>query len=208
MSIRRMTVAGLAAGMIALAAPAGAATFFRSMLTGDQEVPPTGSAGVGTATYQLVDNGALGLSLVFDAVFGPTFNFGLTGSTGTQMVTAMHIHGAPRGVNGGIIFGILNPSDDDDSDTRLTLLADGSPRLSGVWEASEGRPFGATFADVASLFEAAMPGADVPFYLNLHTTDFPGGEIRGQIVAAPIPLPATLPLLAGGVLLLSLRRRT
>jgi hypothetical protein len=34
-------------------------------------------------------------------------------------------------------------------------------------------------------------------YLNIHTQQFPGGEIRGFL--APVPLPAALPLFATGL---------
>ncbi len=48
-------------------------------------------------------------------------------------------------------------------------------------------------------------------YINVHTELNPAGEIRGQVVPAPIPLPATLPLLlasAGALFGLRRRRRT
>ena len=41
------------------------------------------------------------------------------------------------------------------------------------------------------------------WYLNLHTTSSPGGEIRGQVV----PEPSTLALFAGGLGLLVIRRK-
>ena len=43
------------------------------------------------------------------------------------------------------------------------------------------------------------------WYLNLHTSAFPGGEIRGQVI--PIPEPSGLMLLGGGLALLAALRR-
>ena len=34
-------------------------------------------------------------------------------------------------------------------------------------------------------------------YFSIHTSNFPAGEIRGQL--APVPLPAALPLFAAGL---------
>jgi hypothetical protein len=39
-------------------------------------------------------------------------------------------------------------------------------------------------------------------YFNVHDAEFPGGEIRGQILPAATPEPASLGLLALGVLLM------
>jgi hypothetical protein len=46
------------------------------------------------------------------------------------------------------------------------------------------------------------------YYVNIHTVEFPGGEIRGQLVPTQVPEPSTIAgfLIAGG-LLFGLRRR-
>lgn len=43
-------------------------------------------------------------------------------------------------------------------------------------------------------------------YINLHTAAFPGGEVRGQVLARPVPEPFTL-LGVAGFGLLALRRK-
>lgn len=43
------------------------------------------------------------------------------------------------------------------------------------------------------------------WYLNIHDSSFPGGEIRGQIL--PIPEPATIALVGLGACALAMRRR-
>ena len=61
----------------------------KGTLSGDQEVPPSGSAGTGTVSGTLdVNTGALKLDISFS---------GLSGNT-----TVSHIHSAPAGSNGGV----------------------------------------------------------------------------------------------------------
>jgi len=164
-------------------------TVFRVVLTGDQEVtvPPGGTgsdaSGVGTVVF---DSEAVAASYSFDI---QGFDFGpITGTPQTPSplddVTRTHFHNAAEGVNGRIVFGQIdaNPAlRQDNDDLALSLNADGSLTLSGVWETTD-PPANPPF-DFATVLGSATAGTAVDLYFNVHSGEFPGGEIRGQLVA-------------------------
>jgi len=117
---------------------------FGASLDQAQEVPPSGSAGVGY--------GSVVLSADQTQI---TVNLGFTG-LGTA-ASAAHIHTGAVGVNGPVTFG-----------------------LAGVPAAPSGviaqQTFAITPAQVVDLLAGNM-------YFNIHSAGFPGGEIRGQILA-------------------------
>lgn len=186
----------IAASFAALCASADAATTFRATLTGDQEVPPTMTGLVAEATLSLVDtDGDMSLDALDMVVRIPSaFNFGGSGvlddNGGSETVTVFHIHNAERGSNGGVVFGIIGPDSDTDGDRMFFTNPDGSITHTNQWDLNEGT--GPTLDDFIGLMMAAAPGDDLPLYFNLHTASAPGGLIRGQIVATPVP--AALPL--------------
>jgi hypothetical protein len=169
-------------------------TAFRVVLTGDQEVtsPPGGTgskaSGLGTVIF---DSVAVEASYSFDI---QGLDFGLTPPVGgppqtptiNDDVTRVHFHSQVSGVNGPIVFGQIDPANDPD-DLAIVLNADHSWTVSGSWETTD-TPSITTFspllgATFASVLDSATAGSEVPLYFNVHTNDFGGGEIRGQLVA-------------------------
>lgn len=168
----------------AFASPARADLVFFATLTGGQENPPVATAALGTGVFTLNDAGtelrfeirATGLD------FGQILPNGLRNATlpgftpnPNDNVTAAHLHIAPIGVNGPVIFGFVGaPIHDLNGDTQVDA-ANGIIR--GRWD----------LPDATSLpaFRLALQTGNL--YANIHTVGFSGGEIRGQILSTPEP---------------------
>ncbi len=114
-----------------------AAQTFVFHLRGEQEVPPVNSTASG-GCYGVLDQ--------------PAQTFALTCVHSVSSATVMHIHRAPAGANGDVVFDLGDPS---------------SP-VTATWT-------GMTPADISDLLAGNM-------YLNIHTAGRPSGEIRGQIL--------------------------
>jgi serralysin len=161
-------------------------TVFRVVLEGSQEVPPNDSTASGFGTV-IFDSSAVAASYSFDTEgidFGPITSGGTP--TDPNDLTNTHFHSQVRGVAGPVVFGQITPNHDDD-DRAFILNADGSWSVSGRWETTDPVPItnfspilGDTFANVLG---SATAGDEIPLYFNVHTVQFPGGAIRGQLVA-------------------------
>lgn len=176
---------------ILLTGAAHAATIaYTASLNGANEAPPNSSTGSGTATVTYDD---VAHTLRVQAGFG-----GLQGT-----VTAAHIHcctavqslgtagvasqtptfvGFPTGTGGFY-----------DATFDLTLASS--------WNATFITNNGGTTASAEAALAAGL--AQYKAYLNIHTTVFPGGEIRGFLV----PEPASALLLLAPLAALAIRRR-
>jgi hypothetical protein len=180
---------------------AQAQVFFGSNLTHDQETPPAGTTPLTTSTGaprplsfgtgSLVLNAAQ-TQLTFTVT---VFNIDFTGSQtpdNFDNLTAAHIHGGPNvtpATTAGVVFGFIGTpfNDTNPTDTIVTpFVGQVGGTVTSKWDAPEGNN-----TTLAAQINNLLTGRT---YFNFHTVQFPGGEIRGAIVAAPEP--GTLALLA------------
>ncbi len=132
---------------------------FRTDLAGANEVPPRAVDGSGHFEATLNANDGINFNLKVCHI---------------QDVTQAHIHVGAAGVNGPIILFLFGPAfaDPVDVDTCTMLSV-------GKLDASDLIPRPAQ--GVNTFDDAIQKIRDGQAYVNVHTTTFPGGEIRGQL---------------------------
>jgi hypothetical protein len=196
-----------AASSIVLFSAAGARadTVLTATLTNGQEgnISPTTGAGVprtssGTATFVLNDART---AMTFTAtVTGIDFTGSQSADTNDNLTNA-HIHASsdpnftpPQ--TGGVVWGFFGApfNDNNPNDQVVTPFATGvGGTVSGKWDLNEGNN-----TNLAAQIPNILAGRS---YINFHTVQFGGGEIRGAIV----PEPAAAASLMGGLALLGSR---
>ncbi len=160
---RGRMVAGVATVLVCAGCGGGKSTGpaverWSASLAGSSEVPAVTSTASGTATFEAVGDTAI------------SFNVSVTGLTGA---TQGHIHTGAAGATGGIIVWLLPANG--------TAVQSPAPQLTGVISTGtiaqswiRGTP-AITLDSLKKLMRARTA------YVNVHTSTFGGGEIRGQL---------------------------
>jgi hypothetical protein len=205
-------LAVLVSGTLVAATGARAETTLFANITHDQETgapgttPPVTSTGdprpmsFGTAVFVLNDAQT---EMTMDATI---YNIDVTGTQTPDTndnLGAAHIHaGALPGANAGVRWGFFGSPDNDNNPDNMvfTPFASGvGGTFKSVWDQPEGNGGTTLTAQLPNILGGLA-------YINFHTSQFGGGEIRGQI--GVVPEPTTFALLGSAALpLLALRRR-
>ena len=177
-----------AAVLLTGAVPAAAVTTFKATLVGANETVPTGSPGAGTGLLTLSDDrNSLDVAITFSGLTAPAI--------------AGHLHCcAAQGFNATVAIPFSFASATAGSIDQTFDLTSAATYTSGFVTAS-----GGTIARARSAFLAGLDGGLV--YANIHTSTFPGGEIRGQLGAVPEPASWALMVSGFGLVGASVRRR-
>ncbi len=140
-------------------------------MLGYEEVPAVATTGKGT----------------FDATISPDGNsisYFLTYSDLEGSITQSHIHFGQKGVNGGITLFLCTNLGNGPAGTQLCPAPPAT--ISGMLTAADmvntANAQGIAAGEFSELVAAIRAGAT---YANVHSTKFPGGEVRTQILPPP-----------------------
>lgn len=175
----------LAVSAMMVAPAVEAQDIYRAVSSGPGEATPNPSPGYSIATFEF-DGTIMTATIPFTDLTTPT--------------TDAHIHCCTTGsFTGAAPPAILLPG------FPLGVMTGSYSRTFDLTDPAVYNPaFLAAFGGTASSASAALFGAlaDHTVYLNIHTSQYPGGEIRGFLVSAdiaPIPEPATWGMLGAGL---------
>lgn len=188
-STSRFIVALMTAG--ALAAAAQGAITYTATLNGAIEAPPNASPGTGEAT------------LTYDPI-ARTFTLDTTFRDLIGTVTVAHIHAATANPFTGTA-GVATPTPTFPGFPAGVSSGTYNVTLSSIANSSYNNAFRTANGGTAESAEAALRAAldSGRAYLNIHSSAFPGGEIRGFFV----PSPSAAAMLGLGGLVAMRRRR-
>ena len=159
-NIAFLAIAALAVFVLTAPAAHSQTEDFFAKLIGSREVPPVNTAG--TADFQMTNqNGNITFSLNFS---------GLSSS-----LTLAHLHFAPTKVSGGVMIFLCGGGGQPDCPAVTEGTITGTITAANVTGPTTQ---GIDVGDLDSALEAVRAQLS---YVNMHTTNFASGEIRGQV---------------------------
>lgn len=153
---------------------------YNATLTGNQQVPPVKTNGIGTASFELLDD-------------NKTLHYQIN-VLDVPEITGIHIHQGKAGENGDVIVNLYNPKENIfqnenkiENETKLSQIESNSVTINGNTQNSliasgtinnsdlKGPLLGKDISDLINLMQSKNT------YVNVHSESYPDGEIRGQI---------------------------
>ena len=135
---------------------------FHAELNGFQEVPAVSTTGFGEFDARLVDDDTIHFKFRYKGLEGGTSLFA-------------HVHFATRYVNGGVSYFLCGGSTKPTPCPNVEGTVEGDIVAADVIGPNGQGIEPASFAEIVRGMQAGTA------YVNIHTTRWPGGEIRGQI---------------------------
>lgn len=139
----------------AVAAQSDGGTKFRATLTGANQVPPTTETATGIAIVRINAGQRRVCWEIATSGFTPP-------PAGTDQITATHIHSGLAGANGDVV---------------VFLAA----TLNGTNKGCTSAMGGGNNTPLSEALIDSIRKSPEAFYVNVHTTEFPNGAIRGQL---------------------------
>ena len=153
-------IAALAASLLAASAAHSQTEPFSASLSGAEEVPPINTSG--TAAFEMrIQPGTITFSLTFSDLSSP--------------LAVAHLHFAPSKVAGGVMIFLCGGGGQPACPAATSGTITGTITAANVTGPTAQ---GISPGDLDSALEAVRDGLS---YANMHTTNFGGGEIRGQV---------------------------
>jgi hypothetical protein len=158
----RYLIAAVLLALVVVGTASATGQLFVANLSGAEEVPPRETIASGQALFSLSRD-------------GKTLHFKI-GAMNIANITQAHIHVGPRGANGPVVLWLYP---DAPPATLIPGPFNGVLNRGAATAADLVGPFAGQ--PLSALIEALENGNA---YVNVHTSQFPPGEIRGQVESA------------------------
>jgi hypothetical protein len=150
---------------------------YNTTLSGNQQVPPVKTNGIGTASFELLND-------------NKTIHYQIN-ILDVPNITGIHIHKGKVGENGDVVVNIYNNSKENvilkENETKMSQIESSSVKINGNVQSSflasgtinnsdlKGALSGKNISDLINLIKSQNT------YVNVHSQSHPDGEIRGEI---------------------------